>query len=56
MKATIETMRNKEMGSYKASTVFNVPQATLERYITDREKSSNEVIKKNWLGSKFFLV
>jgi hypothetical protein len=26
MKAAIEAMRNKEMGSYKARRVFNVPQ------------------------------
>jgi len=26
MKAAIEAMRNKEMGSYKASNVFNLPQ------------------------------
>jgi len=33
MKAAIEAIRNKEMGSYKASTVFNVPQTILEHYI-----------------------
>jgi hypothetical protein len=31
--------------------VFNVPQTTLERYIKDREKSSNEAIKTK-LGRK----
>jgi hypothetical protein len=45
MKAAIVTMRNKEMGSYKASRILNVPQKTLERYIKDREKISNEAIK-----------
>jgi hypothetical protein len=47
MKAAIEAMGNKEMGSYKASRVFNVPQTTLECYtsIKAREKSSNEAIK-----------
>jgi len=39
MKAAIEAIRNKEMGSYKASRVFNVPQTTLERYVKDRQKS-----------------
>ena len=29
MKAAIEAIRNKEMGSCKASRVFNVPQTTL---------------------------
>jgi len=38
MEAAIEAIRNKEMGSYKASRVFNVPQTTLERYVTDRKK------------------
>jgi hypothetical protein len=45
MKAATEAMRNKEMGRYKPSRGFNVPQTTLERYINDREKSSNEAIK-----------
>ena len=30
MKAAIEAMRNKEMGSFTASSVFNVPQTTLQ--------------------------
>jgi len=45
MKAAIEAMRNKEMGSYKASRVFNVQQITLQRYDKDRQKSSSEAIK-----------
>jgi hypothetical protein len=36
-----EAIRNKEMGSYKASRVFNVPQTTIERYVKDRKKSSS---------------
>jgi hypothetical protein len=36
MKATIEAMKNKEMGSYKASSVFSVPQTTLECCIKGR--------------------
>jgi 23S rRNA maturation-related 3'-5' exoribonuclease YhaM len=45
MKAVIEAMRNKEMGSYKVSRIFSISQTTLERYIRDWEKSSNEAIK-----------
>jgi len=56
MKAAIEAMRNKEMGSYKASRVFNVPQTIPERYVKDRQERSNEAIKQNWVGSRFFLV
>jgi hypothetical protein len=51
VKAAIEAMGNKEMGSYKASGVFNVPQTTLEHYIKGQEKSSNEAIKTK-LGRK----
>jgi hypothetical protein len=38
MKAAIETMRNKEKGSYKASRVFNLPQTALELYVRPVEK------------------
>ena len=51
MKAAIEAIRNKEMDSYKASRVFNVPQTTLERYVKDRQKSSSEAVKTK-LGRK----
>jgi hypothetical protein len=51
MKAAIEAMRNKEMGSYKASISFTLPQTTLERYVKDRQKSSSETIKTK-LGRK----
>jgi len=44
MKAAIEAIRNKEMGSYKASRVFNVPQTTLECYVKDRQKSSIKTV------------
>jgi hypothetical protein len=44
-------MRNKEMGSYKASRVFNLPQKTLRRYVKDRQKISSEAIKTK-LGRK----
>ena len=56
MKAAIQAMRNEEMGSYKASRVFNLPQTTLQLYVKDRQKSSSEAIKQNRVGSKFFLV
>jgi len=46
MKAAVKPMRNKEMGSYKASRVFSVPQTTPERYVKDRQKSSIEAINK----------
>jgi len=32
-KAAIEAIRNKEMGSYRASRVFNVPKTTLQSVI-----------------------
>jgi hypothetical protein len=50
MKAPVEAIRNKEMGSYKACRIFNVPQ-TLERYVNDRQKISSETIKTK-LGGK----
>ena len=49
MKAAIEAIRNKEMGSYRASRFANVPQTTLERYVEDRYSSSSEA-KKNKTG------
>ena len=51
MKAAIESMRNKEMGSYKASRVFNVPQTALQPYVKHRQKSSSETVKTK-LGRK----
>jgi len=50
-KAAIEIVRNKEMGSYKASRVYNVPQTTLELYVKDRQKSASETVKTK-LGRK----
>jgi hypothetical protein len=38
MKAAIEAIRNKEMGSYKLSRVFSVSQTKLERYVKDQQK------------------
>ena len=55
MKAANEAMRNKEMGSYKASRFFSLPQTTLQSCVKDRE-SSSEAIKQKWVRSKFFLV
>jgi hypothetical protein len=51
MEAAIDAIRNKEMGSYKASRVFNTLQTTLERYVKDRKKSSSETVK-NLTGRK----
>jgi hypothetical protein len=51
-----EAMRNKEIGSYKTSRFFSLPQTTLQRYVKDRQKSSSEVIKARLGRSKFFLV
>ena len=51
MEAAIEAIRNKEMGSYKASREFSVPQITLERYVKERKKSSSETVKTK-LGRK----
>ena len=56
MKAAIKAMRNKEMGRYEASRIFNLPQTTLQSYVKGRKETSSEAIKQNWLGSKFFLV
>jgi len=53
MKAAIEAMRNKGMGSYKASRYVNVLQTTLrvQCYVQDRQKNLSEAIKENWVGS-----
>jgi hypothetical protein len=56
MKAATEAVRNKEMGSYKESRVFSVPQTTLQRYVKDRQRSSTEATKQKCVGSKFCLV
>jgi hypothetical protein len=45
MKVAIEDIRNKEMGSYKASRVLNVTKTTLECYVKDRQKRSSETVK-----------
>jgi len=45
MKAAIKAIRNREMGSYKASRFFDVSQTTLERYVKDQQKSSSETVK-----------
>jgi hypothetical protein len=38
-KAVIEVMKNEEMGSYKASRFFSLPQTTLQCYVKDRQRS-----------------
>jgi hypothetical protein len=40
MKAAVGAMRIREIGSYKASRVFNVPQITLQSYVKDRQKKA----------------
>jgi len=51
MKAATEAMRNKEMGSYNAYRVFNLPQTTLQLYVIARQNSSSEAMKTK-LGRK----
>jgi len=56
-KAAIEAIRNKEMGSYRISRVFNVPQTTLKSVMLKTgRKAQVKQLKQNWVGSKFFLV
>jgi len=45
MKAAIKAIRNREMGSYKASRFFNVSQTTLECYVKDQQESSSKTVK-----------
>jgi len=42
MKTAIEAVKNKEMGSYKASRFFNLPQTTLQRYVKTGRKTQVE--------------
>jgi hypothetical protein len=39
MKAAIEAMRNKEIGSYKVFRVFNLPQTKLQLYVRAGRKA-----------------
>jgi len=39
MQAAGEAMRNKEIGSYKASRFFNLTQITLQPYVKGLQKS-----------------
>jgi len=39
MEAAIEAMKNEEMGSYKMSRLFNLPQTTLQHYVKDWQKA-----------------
>jgi hypothetical protein len=55
MKTAIEALRNKDMGDYKASRIFNVPQTKLQRYVKERQESSSEVIKTE-MGRKQVLL
>jgi hypothetical protein len=45
MKAATDAQRNKEMGSYEASRIFNVPQTKIQHYVKHRQKSSSEAVK-----------
>ena len=56
MKAAIEAKRNEEMVSCKVSRIFSLPQTTLQSYAKDRQESSSETIKQNWVGCKLFPV
>ena len=56
MKAAIEAMRNKEMGSYKAFRVFNLPQKHRSVMLNIGRKVQVKQWQQNWLGSKFFHV
>jgi hypothetical protein len=57
MNAAIEAMRNKEVDSYKASRVFNIPQTTLEHLILKTgRKAQMKQSKQDSVGSKFFFV
>jgi hypothetical protein len=51
IKAAIGAIRNEEMGRYKASRVFTVPQTTPEGHVKDGQKSSSETVKTK-LGRK----
>jgi hypothetical protein len=42
---SFKAIRDREMGSYKASRFLNVSQTTLERYVKDQQKSSSETVK-----------
>ena len=45
MKEVIKAVRNKEMGSHKASSVFSLPQKTIQSYVKARQESSSEAIQ-----------
>ena len=49
-----EALRNKEMGSYVSSRVFNLSQTTLECYVKNRQESSDDAVKTK-LGRKKIL-
>jgi len=55
MKAAIEAIRNREMGSYRTSRVFTVPQTALEHYVKEWQKSLSETVKTK-LGRKQVLL
>jgi hypothetical protein len=58
MKSAIEAMRNKEMGSYKVSRVFNVSyhKQHYRVILKTGRKAEIKQSKQKWAGSKFSLV
>lgn len=51
MKNAVKAVRKKEMGSFKASRIFNVPQTTLERYVKMSDKEDGSA-SPNSIGRK----
>jgi hypothetical protein len=45
MRAAVAAMRNKEMGSIKATRLFNVSQSTLVRYVKNVEIFPVDIVK-----------
>jgi mannose/fructose/N-acetylgalactosamine-specific phosphotransferase system component IIB len=46
IKAAIDAMKNEKMGGYKAFRICNIPHATQQCYVKDRQKGSSETIKQ----------
>lgn len=47
MKNAVEAVRKRELGFFKASRIFNVPQTTLERYVIISGSASPNAIERN---------
>lgn len=50
----VQCVREKKMGTLKASKIFNVPRTTLQRLSNQKDKTPNEVVKTT-LGRKPYL-